>query len=133
MCQQRVQGEDTSLHGHTYSKPTAPVKTLSFHGGHRFQERDIFYTGQRADVFIELVKVVPQLATTHFMTPVEAQLFLTLMKLRLGLIYADLSRRFGICELTVGNIFRAMLATFKLILESVVVWLSIETVFRNLP
>ncbi|CAN7943595.1 unnamed protein product [Ixodes hexagonus] len=119
---------------HAYSRPTAPTATLGPHGGHTIEARDIFfYTGLHADVFMELVKVVPEFATTNFMMSVEQQVLLTLMKLRLGLVYGDLSRRFGVSVSTVGNIFRAMLATLGRILRNVVVWLSRETVFRNVP
>ncbi|CAN7974992.1 unnamed protein product [Ixodes persulcatus] len=74
-----------------------------------------------------------QFATTKFDMPVEQQLLLTLMKLRLGLIYGDLSRRFSVSVSTVGNIFRAMLTTLGQVLRNVVVWLSRETIFRNIP
>ncbi|CAN8013115.1 unnamed protein product [Ixodes pacificus] len=82
---------------------------------------------------MELVKVVPEFATTNFMMSVEQQVLLTLMKLRLGLVYDDLSRRFGVSVSTVGNIFRATLAILGRILRNVVVWLSRETIFRNVP
>ncbi|KAM7303515.1 uncharacterized protein ISCGN_013470 [Ixodes scapularis] len=134
VCRQGVQREDTCHRDHAYSKPKAPAATPALHSGYSLEDRDIFfYTGLHADVFKELVKVVPQFATTNFMMPVEQQLLLTLMKLRLGLIYGDLSRRFAVSVSTVGNIFRAMLATLGQVLRNVVVWLSRDTIFRNIP
>ncbi|XP_042148815.1 uncharacterized protein LOC121837290 [Ixodes scapularis] len=134
VCRQGIQREDTCHRDHAYSKPKAPAATPALHSGYSLEDRDIFfYTGLHADVFKELVKVVPQFATTNFMMPVEQQLLLTLMKLRLGLIYGDLSRRFAVLVSTVGNIFRAMLATLGQVLRNVVVWLSRDTIFRNIP
>ncbi|KAM7296420.1 uncharacterized protein ISCGN_021579 [Ixodes scapularis] len=134
VCHQGIQWEDPCLCDHAYSRPTAPTATFGPHGGRSIEARDIFfYTGLHADVFMELVKVVPEFATTNFMMSVEQQVLLTLMKLRLGLVYGDLSRRFGVSVSTVGNIFRAMLATLGRILRNVVVWLSKETIFRNVP
>ncbi|KAM7314239.1 uncharacterized protein ISCGN_004024 [Ixodes scapularis] len=134
VCHQGIQWEDPCLCDHAYSRPTAPTATFGPHGGRSIEARDIFfYTGLHADVFMELVKVVPEFATTNFMMSVEQQVLLTLMKLRLGLVYGDLSRRFGVSVSTVGNIFRAMLATLGRILRNVVVWLSRETIFRNVP
>ncbi|CAN7985114.1 unnamed protein product [Ixodes hexagonus] len=133
VCHQEIQWEDPCLCDHAYSRPTAPTAALGPHGGHTIEARDIFYTGLHADVFMKLVKVVPEFATTNFMMSVEQHVLLTLMKLRLGLVYGDLSRRFGVSVSTVGNIFRAMLATLGRILRNVDVWLSRETVFRNVP
>lgn len=126
--------EDPSLCDHMYSSPTATSVLVVPHGCQSLKERDIpFYTGLQADVFMELVNVVPQFALTNFAMPVAQQLLLTLMKLRLGLVYGDLSRRFGVSISTTENIFRAMLATLGRIMKSVVVWLSRETIIRNMP
>ncbi|KAM7313632.1 hypothetical protein ISCGN_003482 [Ixodes scapularis] len=96
VCHQGVQWEDPCLSDHLYTTFAAPSVPTVPHGTYSLEERDIlFYTGVRADVFMELVKVVPQFASSNFVMPVEQQLLLTLMKLRLGLVYGDLSRRRG--------------------------------------
>ncbi|KAM7302764.1 uncharacterized protein ISCGN_018272 [Ixodes scapularis] len=94
VCHQGVQWEDPCLSDHLYTTFAAPSVPTVPHGTYSLEERDIlFYTGVQADVFMELVKVVPQFASSNFVMPVEQQLLLTLMKLRLGLVYGDLSRR----------------------------------------
>lgn len=79
---------------------------------------------QQRPVALFLHGVVRQFASSNFVMPAEQQLLLTLMKLRLGLVYGNLSRSFGVCTSTAANIFRAMLATLGRILRSVVVWLA---------
>lgn len=60
VCHQGVQWEDPCLSDHVYTTSAAPSVPTVLHVTFSLEERDIlFYTGVRADVLMELVKVVP--------------------------------------------------------------------------
>ncbi|KAG0445657.1 hypothetical protein HPB47_004672, partial [Ixodes persulcatus] len=60
-------------------------------------------------------------------------MLLTLMRLRLGLLYGDLSRRFNICVSRICFIFNKMLEVLKRIMQYVVIWLPRSRIQSSMP
>lgn len=55
------------------------------------------------------------------------------MRLRLGLFYGDLARRFGISITLAGQIFRGTVKVLSRVLRQTIVWLPRETIRYTLP
>ena len=64
---------------------------------------------------------------------VRDQILLTLMKLRLNLLNADLSRRFSISESTTSKIITYWVDKMEKVLRDLIVWLPRETVQATMP
>lgn len=134
VCHKGAQWQDPDPVDHMYAKSCPPAREIYAQGRRCLNKADIhFYTGLRPDVFDILVSAMPLYVTTKFVMPQRDQLLLTLMKFRLGLVYRDLARRFETSVSTVGNIFRATLGALTKMLRNVVVWLSTDTIQRNVP
>ncbi|KAG0415660.1 hypothetical protein HPB47_007168, partial [Ixodes persulcatus] len=61
------------------------------------------------------------------------QLLLTLMRLRLGLLYDNLYRRFNICVSRICFIFNKMLEVPKRIMQYVVIWMPRSRIQSTMP
>jgi hypothetical protein len=62
------------------------------------------------------------------------EFFLTLMRLRLGILNEDIAERFGISPTTSSNIFTTWIKLISSVLGSaLIVWLPRETIRENLP
>lgn len=93
-----------------------------------------FYTGLSYCTFCELVNVVESKVSTQFKLSISDAVLLTLMRLRLGLLYADLAYRFAISVSLVGKIFRTILrAVAEISRQHLIIWLPQETIQRSLP
>lgn len=93
----------------------------------------LFYTGVTKDVFRSLAEAVATMTSTRSRLPLEDQLLLTLVRLRLGLLYEDLAMRFGISVTAICTIFHKMLKILKKIMEYVVLWLPRERIQNSMP
>lgn len=92
-----------------------------------------FYTGLGLDGFWKLVTTVARCGQVCGNMTIEDQVLLTLMRLRLGLLYFDLALRFGTSVAHTGKIFRRMIGILDGIMRNVVVWLPIETILATMP
>lgn len=92
-----------------------------------------FYTGLSCDGFWKLVMTVTALVCNNRSMSISDQVLLTLMRLRLGLLYFDLAVRFSISVSQAGKVFREMLGILHNIMSKVVVWLPPETIRATLP
>ncbi|KAM7300763.1 uncharacterized protein ISCGN_016350 [Ixodes scapularis] len=92
----------------------------------------LFYTGIRAEVFEGLEKAVGAKLKSRQLG-IDDQLLLTLMRLRLGLLYEDLSRRFDVSVSAVGSTFARVLKTLEEIMKYVVLWLPRSRLRASMP
>lgn len=123
MTDQTTQWEDIALADHTYIEKPKP----GFQEG-RFSEEmsscEIqFYTGLPLIVFKSLVQALSSLTQGTLQMFLEDKLLLVLLRLRLGLMYEDLARRFNISVSRVCVIFNEMLQKLKEVREDVAIWL----------
>lgn len=92
-----------------------------------------FYTGLSCDGFWKLVMTVSALVCNNRSMTISDQVLLTLMRLRLGLLYFDLAVRFSVSVSHAGKVFRETLGVLHKIMSKVVVWLPPETIRATLP
>ncbi|XP_077504722.1 uncharacterized protein LOC144114697 isoform X2 [Amblyomma americanum] len=94
----------------------------------------VFYTGLGKTHFQNLVTAVKvELRKLFTVLPYEDHLLLTLMRLRLGLLYGHLARIFQISVGSVCNIFRHVLSVLCTIMEKVVTWLPRSITRNSMP
>uniref|UniRef100_A0A8C7YCN0 Uncharacterized protein n=1 Tax=Oryzias sinensis TaxID=183150 RepID=A0A8C7YCN0_9TELE len=135
-----IQWPDHMDHNYSFSCGNKPMKdcgtetdpTPSVSAKNLNNKDFIFYTGLCADSFWLLLRVV----LTYCSQPlaVHEQFLLVLMRLRLGLLFTDLGKRFGVSRTTASEIFtfwRPILARFMR--EKVIVWLPRDTLNRIRP
>ncbi|CAN7950819.1 unnamed protein product [Ixodes hexagonus] len=92
-----------------------------------------FYTGLSLDGFWKLVTTVSVAIHSSGKMSIGDQVLLTLMRLRLGLLYFDLAIRFSTSVSNAGKVFRTMVFILQGIMSKVVVWLPLETILATMP
>ncbi|XP_049912285.1 uncharacterized protein LOC126397490 [Epinephelus moara] len=140
-CDVGIQWPDTIAHNYCSNKSTKdsatqtdPAPSVS---ACDLDDKDSkFFTGLGIDSFWQLLYTImaflPQPKISKL--AVHEQLLLVLMRLRLGLMFTDLSKRFGISRATACEIFtmwRPVLAKFMR--EKVITWLPRDTLKRIRP
>ncbi|XP_064468709.1 uncharacterized protein LOC135382971 [Ornithodoros turicata] len=126
---------------HPYSKTGVKMATVetqtvmcSVPASHGLTEEDNrFYTGISLEAFTNLVAVVSSLSHPPCCMSIADQVLLTLMRLRLGLLYGDLARRLKVSTSQSGKIFRYMTGVLADVLGKVIVWLPKQTIRANMP
>ncbi|XP_064458838.1 uncharacterized protein LOC135369104 [Ornithodoros turicata] len=92
-----------------------------------------FYTGLQKNVLLGLIKAVEKYHTRFFWTPVPEQVLLCLMRLRLGLLYGDLARRFDIIVTRAAELFKYIISLLVRVMKYVVVWLPRSRIASSMP
>lgn len=94
----------------------------------------MFYTGLSLTVYSTLVDIMrvhdkdlPYLLST------DEQVLLTLVRLRLGLQFQDLGKRFGISHQLASRIFNLWINILAVQLKDLIMWLPKDTIQRSLP
>ena len=93
----------------------------------------LLYTGITKQVFFTLVEVMTEFNTFSFQMELSDQLMLVLMRLKLHLIFDDLSRRFGISTSLACKIFYTWIPILAEKLKGLVAWLPRETIRACCP
>lgn len=129
-----------SLHDHNYNfKFSAKsVGTQTCRELTTFQictEKDsIFYTGLSLTVFSTLVELM-RVHGEHlpYSLSIKEQVLLTLVRLRLGLQFQDLGKRFEISFQLASRIFHSWINLLSDHLKDLILWLPKETIQRSMP
>lgn len=88
----------------------------------------LLYTGVTKQVFFTLVDCMSKFNTFKFQMEIADQIMLVLMRLKLNLIFDDLSRRFGISSSLACTIFTSWMPLIADKLKSLIIWLPRETI-----
>ena len=144
MCDVGTQWPDLCDHNYSFSSGNKPMKdcgtqtnpTPSVSAKNLNNKDFIFYTGLCADSFWQLLRVLLTFCSQPLNTKlaIHEQFLLVLMRLRLGLLFTDLGKRFGVSRSTASEIFtfwRPILARFMR--EKVIAWLPRDTLNRIRP
>lgn len=111
----------------TLTKFSSPLKDIT-------DKKMRFYTGiPTVTSFFWLFNIVCSLLSERRTISKENQLYLTLMKLRMGTSNRDLSYRFGISAGTVSSIFNECIPALASRLEFLIKWPSRDMLARNMP
>ncbi|CAN7937655.1 unnamed protein product [Ixodes hexagonus] len=93
-----------------------------------------FFTGLTKLVFLVYVSLATSLAKASFLMPVEDQILLTLMRLRMGLLLNELAFRFHVSTALVSQIFSFWVSHLAQVSRKhLVFWLPTETIRLPLP
>lgn len=143
-CDVGTQWPDHIEHNYSFNCGNKPMKDCGTQtdptpsvSAHNLNNKDfIFYTGLCADSFWQLLQVLSTFFSQRLNTKLtlHEQFLLVLMRLRLGLLFTDLGKRFGVSRSTAFEIFtfwRPILARFMR--EKVIAWLPRDTLNRIRP
>ena len=92
-----------------------------------------FYTGLPQETFHGILTVLEPVIEVPFTMEFSSQLLLVLMRLRLGLLFADLGHRFGISRQQAGTIFNTWIEQLATLLGEAVMWLPRSRIQATLP
>ncbi|XP_052221056.1 uncharacterized protein LOC127837749 [Dreissena polymorpha] len=93
-----------------------------------------FYTGLDYSVLMALIAMmIPFGKALSYKLNISDQILSVLMRLRLGLTFFDISRRFNISRPLVANIFHTWIDILAVKLSDCVVWLPRTSIRRTLP
>ncbi|KAK6180859.1 hypothetical protein SNE40_008835 [Patella caerulea] len=141
---------------HSYAQPWADIKSsytqtnetmtaekgvqITIEGGTMSANANILtdsdsllYTGVNKQVFFTLVETMAEFNTFSFKMKLSDQIMLVLMRLKLHLIFDDLSRRFGISTSLACKIFNTWIPVLADKLKGLVAWLPRETIRACCP
>ena len=126
-------GQQTDVTENVPRKQPQSSFNVSIIEGHNKNTK--FYTGLSTwGLFLHLFMFLSPFATSISCTiTMENQLFLTLVRLRLNLLYEDLAERFCISIGTVSHIFDCWLDILYSRLKFLIMWPSKAVVQHNLP
>ncbi|XP_049514301.1 uncharacterized protein LOC125941322 [Dermacentor silvarum] len=131
-----TQWEEIGHNDHTYSQSGLQYSFGKQQGlsSSLTKEDCEFFTGISKPVFDSLVKAVKIESSKNFLRlSVEDQLLLTLMRMRLGLLYGHLSKIFGISVSYVHKLFMHTLSVLQKVMKTVVVWLPRSLIRNSMP
>ncbi|GAB6027019.1 hypothetical protein CHUAL_014106 [Chamberlinius hualienensis] len=121
-------------HGYCGSKQrcaSSQVK-MSFYSSLKCNRDYKFYTGITERVFNDIVRILrPFNKRSHLC--LEDQLLLTLMRIKLGLLFTDLGKRFSISTAAASSLFSKWVPIMARELGRVIIWLSKEIIQATLP
>ena len=124
----------TNKRSRTCSTQTDPALAMS---AHDMDDKDAkFFTGLSKDVFWGFIAAVVALIShpMKFKMAVPNQILLVLMRLRLGLMFTDLGKRFGISQTTACEIFATWIPHMARFMKlNSILWLPRDTLKRIRP
>ncbi|CAN7939408.1 unnamed protein product, partial [Ixodes hexagonus] len=142
VCSREVQWDDpwkTVRDDHLYAAPQPRTPSSAMQTDQKPLSEGIteavcnFYTELSLDGFWKLVTTVSVAIHSSEKMSIGDQVLLTLMRLRLGLLYFDLAIRFSTSVSNAGKVFRTMVFILQGIMSKVVVWLPLETILATMP
>lgn len=94
----------------------------------------LFFTGLTSVIFEWLLKkLAGSIEIGHQALPLEDQLLMVLMKLRMGLSNTDLAYRFHVTTSTVSNIYRSWISVMSVVLKPLIKWPNKGAILKNMP
>lgn len=94
----------------------------------------LFFTGLTSVIFEWLLKKLGgSIEISHQALPLEDQLLMVLMKLRMGLSNTDLAYRFHVTTSTVSNIYRSWISVMSVVLKPLIKWPNKGAILKNMP
>ncbi|XP_065153661.1 uncharacterized protein [Paramisgurnus dabryanus] len=94
----------------------------------------LFFTGLTSVIFEWLLKKLSgSIEVSHQALPLEDQLLMVLMKLRMGLSNTDLAYRFHVTPSTVSNIYRMWISVMSVVLKPLIKWPNKGAILKNMP
>ncbi|XP_046578747.1 uncharacterized protein LOC124286417 [Haliotis rubra] len=93
----------------------------------------VFYTGLTLQVFLSIITYLTSVLRSNIKMPLSDQTLLTLMRLRLGIQFHDLGRRFSISTQLASKIFGICISILARKLKDCIVWLPRDVIRSAMP